>query len=284
MKTKPKKLDLLAGFLVALAPMLPLQIMVLYGHTPFEIGAIAAKLTPLNWAIFALAPVTGFLVWRASFWSLFTLPVLAAVVAYNNWFVGRLGLDYAPWMTDLGTLAFVAMCGVVLSRDVLPVMINPQRRWWMTPARKEAAVQVRVQIHNKQFRDGIHDEFFTHTFDISEGGAFIPFGQERFTVRDLKAVKAGAKQKILDLPVAKKLNSTQLKPGTQCFVSINVKETDVIQCRAEIVRVAESHGRYPAGMGIRFLGLTWEERRTLAGYLKAIPAQTPAAPVSAAAA
>jgi hypothetical protein len=73
-----------------------------------------------------------------------------------------------------------------------------------------------------------------------------------------------------------------MRPGTQCFVCINVRETDMIQCRAEIVRVAQDSGHYPAGMGIRFLGLSWDEKRALVGFLKILPNKArQAAPVPA---
>lgn len=267
MKNKPKVLNYVAALLFLLAPSLPTQIMVLYGHTPFELDAIAAKLTPLNWMIFFLAPVTAWLVWRASRYVFVAVPILSALVAYNNWFVGVLGRDYPPFTTALGTGLFVLCMGTLFTREARAALLNPAKRWWQTPRRKLVKIPVRMQVLNKNYRNERQD-FYTVTYDLSRGGAFIPFGNERGSLRELR----DHAKKVKDVAAVKKNLSTafvprNLKEGTQCYVSLNLRDSSSLQCRAEIVRITDGTDRYPAGVGLRFLGLSWEERRKLERYL-----------------
>jgi hypothetical protein len=44
-----------------------------------------------------------------------------------------------------------------------------------------------------------------------------------------------------------------------------------VQCRAEVVRKTQGRGEYPAGVGIRFLGLTSQDRRMIQQFLAEEP-------------
>jgi c-di-GMP-binding flagellar brake protein YcgR len=59
-----------------------------------------------------------------------------------------------------------------------------------------------------------------------------------------------------------------LAVGTQCYLCLPLKDVSFIQCRAEIVRNTPGRGEYPAGVGIRFLGMSRAERRKLSSYLQ----------------
>lgn len=262
MKTRPKKLIVLSAFLMILACSFPVQVMALYGHTPLELQAIAGKLAPLNWAIMALAPVAAWLAYRASPWLLAVLPGLTLLVFYNNWLVGAVGTDYSAGAAALSSAGFVLGVGALLSRDALQVVLNPSARWWMTPLRRKLSLPVRFKLlsRNRAPRKSqeIYDEFYIRTFDISEGGAFIPLDQPGQSIGTTEARNLQVFGTILK----------NLAVGTQCYVCLPLKDVSFIQCRAEIVRNTPGRGEYPAGVGIRFLGMSRSERRKLNHFLQ----------------
>jgi hypothetical protein len=262
MKTKPKHLNVLAAVILATALSLPLQIMLMYGHPPTEIAAIAAKLTPLNWMILFFCPMVAVLVYRASPLLVAAAPLLAGLVVYNNWFVGQVGINYSPWVTTAASVAFVGSLAAIFTSDVRKVLMNPKLRWWLTPERASIEVPVRLRVLNGRYKSG-REEFYTITFDISETGAFIPFGRERGNVRELRPVNVPSIE-----PAGEAFTMRNLTPGTQCYVCLNLGELAFIHCRAEVVRVANQHGKYPSGVGIRFLGLTGQEKRMISSFME----------------
>jgi hypothetical protein len=267
MKTKPKHLNYAAAALLAISFSLPIQIMFLYGHPPTEIGAIASKLSPLNWMLLFLGPFVAALIYRASPLCLVVAPLFGALVTYNNWFVSKVGHDFSPWVTGIGSALFVIALGGVFTREVRAILVNPSRRWWLTPVRKEVEVQVRMRVLNGRYKSG-REEFYTVTFDLSESGAFIPFGRERGNVRELKNSSSKAEAKNQTAADAVPFSMRNLAIGTQCYICLNLKELAFVHCRAEIVRVTPSRGKYPAGVGIRFLGLSGQEKRMIGSFME----------------
>lgn len=270
MRTRPKKLVLFAALLFGIALALPIQIMLMYGHPPHEIIPVLAKLSPLNWAIVLLAPLTAVLFYQASSGLVVAVPMLVAAVGYNNYLVATIGTDYTPIVAWLSTVLFMAGLSSIFTRDVRELVLNPRRRWWLTPERKRKEIAIRMKLLVKDF--GRKDlaaakEFYTKTYDISEGGAFIPFycdptppsgDQSRVKVQSLAALHR------------------DIRIGTQVYVCLPLDGMKLIQCRAEVVRSAPPRGAYPGGVGIRFLGLSWKEQRMLSIYLSEVrgaPAQ-----------
>lgn len=252
MKTKPRKLDYLALFLLGVAFAMPLQIMILYGHSPLEMTAVLAKLAPLNWLVLALAPLTAWLIYRASPLVLAAVPLLTVVVVHNNWFVSEMGTDYSPLTVGLSTGAFILAMGSLATREVRNILMNPGRRWWLTPKRKRVTIPVHVVVPG-------HGEyaFDSRTFDLSETGAFlVPEGAARALLQSVSA-------------------------GTNCSLSFDLGRAQLtehnnglgtrraIHCRAEVVRTTEGHGQYPSGVAIRFVDLGWEQKRVLRNVVQA---------------
>lgn len=237
MRAKPRRLDALALFLLGITVAMPLQIMIMYGNMPIEIGAILAKLAPLNWLILGLAPLTAWFIHRASPFVIVTGPILTLLVIRNNWLVAEIGNDYSPWFVGISTGAFVLAMASLTTRETRDLLLNPGHRWWLTPRRKRTVVPVHVVV------PGVGEySFDSETFDISESGAFITFMRK-------------------------------IAIGTDCSVSIELdrvnKDLGQIKCRAEIVRATEAYGQYPSGIGVRFIGLGREERQILNSYINA---------------
>jgi hypothetical protein len=250
MKTRPKELTFLALFLFAIAVGLPVQVMVLYGHPPSEMLAVLGKLTPLNWAILLLAPVVGAMVLRAHAWSRYAVPFFGMLVVYNNWFVSEVGADYDSTSVKISTGVFLLALSAVFTRDVREILTHPEKRWWLTPLRKRVELPIRVCFFAKRGDDSISSsEFYAKTFDVSRGGTFVNLDDD-------------------DLALMSEETLRNLQVGTQCYISITLKDLCFLQCRAEIVRRSDGRGHYPGGVGLRFLGLSWNDENILRDHLK----------------
>lgn len=234
MKQRPRVLEGLTLFLCAITASLPLQIMILYGHGPFEIGAVLAKLAPLNWLILFLAPFTAWTVFRGSAWMRLSVPLFAALLVYNNWLVAMAGTDFSPITTGLATGVVLLAFTQLLRPEVRKMVLNPEIRWWLISKRWRVAMPVRLKI----LEETRTQEFNLSTFDVSEGGAFL----------------AGSFK--------------TLKPGTTCWVCLPLPGMIYIQCRGQVVRIAESRGSYPAGTGIQFTGMSRTDQKKLVSWLK----------------
>lgn len=233
MSERPKQLSVLSLILLGIAISFPVQIMLLYGHLPWEIAAIGGKLTHLNWLVLIAALGSSYLAFRASPFAMLTLPVLTGLLAYNNWLVGEVGTDYSQVATMIATLGFLGALKICLSEKAFGLFLHPSRRWWLTPTRYRIEIPIRVKLMTGPKTT----EVYAKTYDISSTGLFIP--------------------SVL----------TQVNVGTSCYVSFPLPGLELLQCRAEVVRKTEPSGKYPAGMGMRFLGLSYYERRKLEGAL-----------------
>ena len=110
-------------------------------------------------------------------------------------------------------------------------------------------------MHLQITANGPRREYCSETFDLSENGAFVVInsGPERDSLTPLS------------LPI-----------GARCALRLNLGETEMggrraIRVQAEVVRVASPRGDYPAGMGVRFVGIGLRERVMLSNYLKTTP-------------
>jgi len=116
-------------------------------------------------------------------------------------------------------------------------LFHPARRWWLTPVRKRASLSARL-------RPVIGSEMKAEIFDISEGGAFVPLGR-----------------------IPKQKTGNPLEIGTYCWIRITLNDLSALTCTAEIVRKTNGRGSYPAGIGLRFVGLSAQDKKELAKFL-----------------
>ncbi len=242
MSHRPKTLLFLSLFLWATVFMMPVQIMVLYGHAPWEFLAILTKLSFLNLMVMALSACNAIWIAQAHSHLKWSLPSLFALVAFNNWWVSEAGQDFAMWTTTLATLAFILPHGALLHPRLREVIANPGTRWWRVPERH----RIRLPITLNPLRG---NSFCAHTFDISPGGAFIPY-------TEMEPVFA-----------AEYKNSAELDVGDRISIKLKVGTLRKIQCEARVVRKAQPAGRYPGGIGIQFSGISWSDLRHLRSHL-----------------
>lgn len=241
MKTRPRLFKAMFLYLGCIALAIPLQIMLLYGHPPTELVAVLTKLTPLNWAIMLAAPLVGWLVYEASPLALVAVPMLGYLVVANNWLVAEVSTDYSPLVAGLSSGFFLLSLSPLLTRRTLSMLLHPERRWWLTPSRRRA--EVPMVICNDGF------EFIVNTFDISEGGVFVPMWPVR--------------------PREPRTYLTSMAPGKIVKVFLDLKTAARVECQAQVVRYADATGLYPSGIGLQFLDLGGRERRTLADFAQA---------------
>ena len=241
MKTRPKLLTFFAAYLMFVAISIPLQIMFAFGHTPLELDAITAKIAPLNWAVILMCALGAWMLLRASTRLLVVLPLLALLVGYNNWLVGQTELLYSPASTALATLLFAfSFTPLMLSSQVRLAIMTPRKRWWLTPQRWKVEVPASFRVPELEIE--------TRIFDLSKHGAFIAMEGSVETTEN------------------------QIPLGAECVITFKLKNQSTLKCRAQVVRRTVASGSYPAGIGVRFLGLSWAEQKKLGAFLESQPA------------
>lgn len=235
MKTKPLAFKLLMILFWGIIAAFPTQIMLLYGHYPWEVIPVLAKLSILNWMVIASCIYAAHLANNVDPKIRWFIPAMTLLVAWNNLIVGYVGLDYNGTMTFLGTLAFASINGVFLMPSVQEALSNPQKRWWQNPTR----YHVKVPVFVNPLRGG--DGFYTESFDLSSSGTFIP------------------------------LKPTQVKSfenGEMLALSFTLGTFRSLRCNAKIIRNDQAKGNYPQGLGIQFTDLNRKQRESIQQYFR----------------
>ncbi|MDF1554142.1 MAG: PilZ domain-containing protein [Deferrisomatales bacterium] len=222
---KPVWVTLLATALLFNTVAMPLQIMVIYGHTLAEWPAIWAKLTDCNRAVMLLSPLAAlgaFLVCRWGWWAVLALLTTALV---NN----TLLLPFptaVPRSAVLLSGALVLGTGVWLLRPTAVRLFWERRlQWWKTPPRHAADAPVEVVHGTGAPRQG-------RLVNISRSGAFVANEDLGLAAGDL--------------------------------VSLTIRlERRVIRCLGTVVRRAAARTAQPAGYGLQFQAVAVGDRMWL---------------------
>lgn len=229
MTTRPKRLTLLALVFVGLALSFPLQLFWVHEHSLGEWTAVFSKLTWLNYLIMALALVNAWAFLRASRWMGVGLPLMILAVLWNNYLVGRYGLDFKQSTTLLASLGFCLLCLPVVSDKVRYLLADPKRRWWLRPQRHRKKVEATLQPY-------VGQELLANSFDISSGGLFL----------------------------SPEVDQIPLAVGELTTLHLRLSQTRRLKCEARVVRVAkEAVGDYPPGVGLEFVNLERQQRSQL---------------------
>lgn len=215
MKKRPWPLTLFALVHGLIALSIPVQIILLYGHHPLhEAMMIWHKISWLNLCVILLSLVNAVLFWRGSRYVLYLMPLSFMMMAVNNYFVSSLADDYTFKQTSFATLAYIFPHFLLLYHKSAQVFWEPTLRWWLCPKRYPFGLPVTVETSQGK-------RILSHTFDISETGAFL-----KINIEDLEA----GEEINLEIPSAS---------GPYMF-------------KAQIVRKAAPKGHYPAGVGVKF--------------------------------
>ncbi len=252
MRKRPEALSVLAGCLAVVAIGMPVQVMLIHGHYPWEFHFALAKLAPFNWVVIALCSVSIVLIWRASPWSWLSSALLVGAVLWNNWLIWKVVLNFSAVSLSASALGLIGLHGLLLSPEARKVLLNPRLRWWLTPKRYRA--QVRAVIEPV-----LGGELVSDTFDISEGGAFITTESASWVIPLNRGVRQQQRQQRRRLGV-----------GANCSIRLNLEGSRVIKCSAQVVRECPAQGSYPAGFAVRFVGLGRKEKSALLSYLRCV--------------
>lgn len=224
----PMSLRWLGLFNAGVALSLPVQIMVIYGHSIAEWQAVAAKLTVLNWMVMLGTMVNAVMILRAERWTLYLTPMMFALVGFNNFLVALYAIDFAPWMTGAAFFSFLFLHMPLVTESNLRLLKNPSLRWWRTPERHRKVVPITLgDVHGRTV--------ISTTFDISETGVFIPLNEEQMN----------RQAEMEDVRVLMDLGSAHFR------------------CSAQVARRTMGGGKYPSGIGVRFTDLSPRERAQL---------------------
>ncbi|MDZ4660596.1 MAG: PilZ domain-containing protein [Pseudomonadota bacterium] len=234
MVKKPKLFNTITVLLLVLLVAFPVQVMFLYGHYPWEVMPILAKLSILNWLTMIGCGYTAYCSFAAAPQFKIALPLLTVLVAWNNTIVSYVGYDYNVATTLMATVIFASSNMVFFQTEIQLLMAAPHKRWWLNSPRIKVNVPVFI---SPQRSEG----FSTDTFDISTGGTFIP----------LKSAMA-----------------TQLSEGESLSLSFKLGAFRTLRCDARVVRHQKAKGAYPDGIGIKFENLNRQQQYTLSQFFR----------------
>lgn len=228
---RPRESSLLALALVLVALSMPVQAFIIYEHEWHESAEVLAKMTTLNWMVFASCLMCAVLVFRVSRWSHWALAAVTGLVALNNFAVGYAAVDYSPWTAFFATVFFAALNLPLWRKEVLELCAHPEKRLWSRPERRRIQVPIVIDMFRKT-------PLKSETFDLSETGVFVPTGTDNLRVND------------------------------EISLRMTFGAFSQIRCEGRVVRRDGAKGRYPAGVGIQFTHMHWRHKRELRRHLQ----------------
>lgn len=230
MRTKPIILNILALIFILIPLSFPLQISYLYGHGLADSLLILNKISLPNYCVVIACLVSSYLLFTSNKLIKLVLPLTLVTVVLNNIYVARIGRDFSMTEVTFASIAFAIVCSALLFSEAQIVIKNQALRWWKVPQRFIKCLP--VKIGNSE-----HQKF--SSFDISTSGVFLE--TKNFSQQALN----------------------ELRKGARMTVTIELATDELFTCEAEVVRLAESNGSYPQGVGLQFKSLKIKQRWNL---------------------
>lgn len=215
MRTRPKALLVFSICMMGVALSLPLQAAYI---EDFE--NIFRTLTQLNIVIMILCATSAVAAFNAHKSLRLLLPLAAATVVFNNWWVAYVGFHFDTTDTLFASLGFLGICSVLLEKKTSMVLANPRLKWW------NVALRAKIEIPISLTPPLRGQPLLKKSFDISESGFFV---------------QGLAQEELERLSVGEKFN-----------VCLHFSRILKIRCIAKIVRKCNEHGSYPSGVGLQF--------------------------------
>ncbi|MFU8855504.1 MAG: PilZ domain-containing protein [Deferrisomatales bacterium] len=201
---------------------MPLQAVVLFGHSPLEVTAIWAKLAPQNQLVMALSATAALGVTRVARWGWGAALAFVIVALWNNWVVLRFPAPMPRWTVGAAS-ACTAFLGLWLLRPSVYRFFHAQTlHWWRAAPRHPMCAPAELVR-----ADGIRLQ--GAVFNLSRTGLF------------LRGAPAG------------------VEPGEVVQVRVWCDDRTFSR-RARVVRVASAVGAHPEGVGLRFAPVPFLDR------------------------
>ncbi len=248
MRKRPVSLIILASFLMGCAVAIPLQISYLYGISFINPLAMFHYISLPNWLFISFCLLNAYLLFEASDWVKWTLPVLLVITLWNNWFVSQFGQDYDEATTLVASALFIFVHGLIFHRSALKVLRDPSNRWWRIPQRKQIPVEVVLTKMGGQ-------KVSLECYDISEGGTFLPHEN---------LMKANSNK-------SEKRKKVKLDVGDHVQVKLKLSQLHRVTCYARVVREAPAKGNYPGGYGLSFDAMEKDKQKILRSFIQKTP-------------
>lgn len=237
MRVKPLFFNIMAALLLMIAFFFPEQIIMLYGHTPFELTAIASKLTIMNYLCMILLLFMSVFTYRSSRALLYLIPISFSIIVYNNYAVSLYGDDFSFVQTTIASVLFALVCFFYLQPEVLKCITDPSYRWWTCKPRFLKRLPIKIFHAGQTIKSS--------TFDISETGLFVKEDES--------------------------LHITGLKLGDKVKLHIALpQDGGEIVLEATVIRKARAKGTYPAGAGLRFNKIEKEIDKKLCDFVSGL--------------
>jgi len=205
----------------AIAISFPIQIMVLYQYGPSNPAQIFSKLTYLNWIVMFLCTSVGIMSFRGENKIYYLLPISLIAMFTNNFYVSKYSEFYHDTHFYMGNILFLMAHSLLLGKEALGVLKNPEMRWWRHAQRLMLETPVII-------KDQLGKMAYAESFNISQSGIFIKDNISK--EQDFYFSKDNMYE--LNLPMG------------NVFSQLNLK--------ACIVRTTGGTGEYPPGWGMRF--------------------------------
>ncbi len=227
---KPIWTRLLAGFLWLNVLGMPIQVMIFFGHSPTEIAAIWAKLTPQNILLMGLSPFAALGIQRVTRWGWWAFMAFLTVALFNNIILLRFKTVVPVPLILLSTLLILSITMFFLRQDVIEFFCKSKLHWWKTAVRRRLTFPVKV------IQNGI-ENVVGATFNISRTGCFFPS------------------------------DSTVFQSGEMVRIQLGIGKR-ALECVASVVRYTEGCETYPSGFGFRFENITMRDQLRLRTALR----------------
>lgn len=231
---KPKIIYWMFLAILGIIIALPLQAAVIYQHGLGELELIFQKITLMNWIMAGVLLCTAVAIYNVSPWLKVLAPLSVLTVSWNNYLTGAYATDFNMSQALAATGLYMGILLPLFKKDVRFLMNNPKKRWWTRPQRlqKEFPVTLNPYVGNT-----VHSK----VFDISETGAFIKIDGIDFS----------------SIP----------KIGEHLNLNLTLGTLKKVRCEAVVVRVEESKGIYPRGIGVKFIRVNAHQKKHLSQLL-----------------
>lgn len=234
MQKRPTILIVMAAMLAILAIAAPVQIMVVDRLGLGELDEVLKRFSLFQWTVLILAMTASILVLQASQWARLVLPSLTLVVIGHQFYHWHgHGHDTSLLNMSLSTVGFLAFNLPLLHPNILSLMNHPERRWWRSSPRRVEELPI--------FLGGcLKGTVRSKTYEVSETGVYVSFPPG-------------------PMP--------QFQVNETVSICLTIGVLKQIRCQGRVVRIADAHGRYPRGLAVEFVSLTWDNRRDLRRFV-----------------
>lgn len=234
MSKKPLLLSLVPAVLLLIAISFYFQISYLLDFQITDFYSIFSHITLSNWISILFISATALFLYKGSKWAKLLMPLTVFVLSWNNYLVYAYSSNFSLIETVLGSLGLPILFSPFYTKKYRDILSQQKRHWWIRDHRvpHEAAVSVNPFVSHS---------FNTRTYDVSKSGLFLKL--DRVDLQNLPKI------------------------GERVNLSISLDTLRKVRCEAVIVRMDESKGLYPRGMGLKFTQIDSDNRKTLNSFL-----------------